>query len=367
MTVIRVKGFKIYYDRNGKRRCYHRKTGKKIDLEMHPVGSASFFAEVARIGALHPPARETSPTVLGDLMDRWRGSAQWAALSVRTRADYEKVLGYLLAARDKPLSVFDPPTVVRIRDTIGQKHGRRWADYTKSVLSSMFTWGVERGFLKTNPAKGLRSLPKPKDAPEANRPWTDEERARVMANLTGGLRVGVALCMYLGLDPQDAVALRKDALHDGRVLIQRHKTGRAGSGYLVPILPPLAAVLAGAPAHDAPTVVASPRGGEWTPRAFSAAWAEARAAMGYGPGLTLKGLRHTLATIALEAGVETSGIAALLHHRTESMARHYSRRGDKTRLATAAFESVGAEMERRSLSNFSRPSNGGAADESVSA
>ena len=27
MTVIRVKGFKIFDDRHGHKRCYHRKTG----------------------------------------------------------------------------------------------------------------------------------------------------------------------------------------------------------------------------------------------------------------------------------------------------------------------------------------------------
>jgi hypothetical protein len=31
MPVIRVKGFKIFKDRHGRERCYHRKTGEKID------------------------------------------------------------------------------------------------------------------------------------------------------------------------------------------------------------------------------------------------------------------------------------------------------------------------------------------------
>ena len=51
MTVIRVKGFKIFRDRLGRMRCYHRKTGHKIDLERMPVGSAAFLAECAKIAA----------------------------------------------------------------------------------------------------------------------------------------------------------------------------------------------------------------------------------------------------------------------------------------------------------------------------
>ena len=51
MTVVRVKGFKIFKDRHGRERCYHRKTGEKIDLTKAPMGSAEFLAECARISA----------------------------------------------------------------------------------------------------------------------------------------------------------------------------------------------------------------------------------------------------------------------------------------------------------------------------
>jgi len=40
MTHVRVKGFKIFKDRHGRMRCYHRATGHKIDLTKAPLGSA---------------------------------------------------------------------------------------------------------------------------------------------------------------------------------------------------------------------------------------------------------------------------------------------------------------------------------------
>jgi len=40
MTVVRVKGFKIFADQHGKPRCYHRKTGIAVDLTNAPLGSA---------------------------------------------------------------------------------------------------------------------------------------------------------------------------------------------------------------------------------------------------------------------------------------------------------------------------------------
>ncbi|MEY8827542.1 hypothetical protein AB9K34_03860, partial [Sedimentitalea sp. XS_ASV28] len=52
MTQVRVKGFKIFKDRHGKQRCYHRETGHKVDLTHAPIGSAEFFAECETIRAI---------------------------------------------------------------------------------------------------------------------------------------------------------------------------------------------------------------------------------------------------------------------------------------------------------------------------
>jgi hypothetical protein len=52
VTIIRVKEFKIFPDRHGHLRCYHRKTGIPVDLKKAPIGSAEFLAECAKIGKL---------------------------------------------------------------------------------------------------------------------------------------------------------------------------------------------------------------------------------------------------------------------------------------------------------------------------
>jgi hypothetical protein len=52
MTTVRIKGFKIFKDRHGRMRCYHRETGQKIDLVKAPLGSAAFFAECEKITAI---------------------------------------------------------------------------------------------------------------------------------------------------------------------------------------------------------------------------------------------------------------------------------------------------------------------------
>ncbi|MEL6621125.1 MAG: hypothetical protein AAFP16_19800, partial [Pseudomonadota bacterium] len=58
-------------------------------------------------------------------------------------------------------------------------------------------------------------------------------------------------------------------------------------------------------------------------------------------GLTLKGVRHTVATTLREAGLDERRIADLLGQKTPSMARHYSRSAnlaDKNRETMATLE-----------------------------
>ena len=63
------------------------------------------------------------------------------------------------------------------------------------------------------------------------------------------------------------------------------------------------------------------------------------------PGLTLKGLRHTVATTLREAGLDERRIADLLGQETLSMARHYSRSANlaaKNRETMATLETENA-------------------------
>jgi hypothetical protein len=77
MTIIRVKGFKIFRDRHGHPRCYHRKTGVRVDLQKAPLGSAGFFAACAKIAAANTKKKKIeieAPRSLGLLICEYRAS-----------------------------------------------------------------------------------------------------------------------------------------------------------------------------------------------------------------------------------------------------------------------------------------------------
>jgi integrase len=348
MTHVRIKGFKIFRDRHGKPRCYHRATGTAIDLVKNPIGSAGFIAECSRITALAGKADMAKPGTLGLLIARYRAHPSFTDLAPRTQADYQRCFDYLRPIADTPLNRFNPPLVIRIRDKAAEKHGRRFGNYLRTVLALLFAWGKERGYMPTNPAAAIKGIRRAKDAPEANRPWSDREREAVLTVLPPHMRLPVVLMMYCGLDPQDALRLPRSAVADGKIDTKRGKTGQP---VWLPLPAPVLDSVLKAPTHSAITLCANSRGLPWTVSGFRASWRPIKVRLEkegrVQSGLTLKGLRHTVATILSEMGYDERTIADMLGQKTVEMARHYSRRADKSRKLTAVIEQFEAEVNRR--------------------
>ena len=66
-----------------------------------------------------------------------------------------------------------------------------------------------------------------------------------------------------------------------------------------------------------------------------------------GPGLTLYGLRHTVAVILRESGCDERTIADALGQKTIEMARHYAKGADLTRKMHGVVKSFDAELAKR--------------------
>ncbi len=266
MTRVRVRGFQIFHDRHGKLRCYHRATRHKIDLSKIPLGSAEFFAECARITDSTEVAKEPRPGTLGMLIKLYRTHQAFTDLQPRTRQDYQRVFDYLRTIDDTPLARFDSPLVVRIRDK-ATKRGRRFANYVKAVLSIIFSWGLDRGHLKINPAKNIKNIRRQKNALDANRPWTDQECHTVLAEIPPCLKVGIGLMMFVGLGPKDALKLPRTFYRDGEIATRRSKTGEP---VFWPVPSELKTIIADAPKHEAITLCGNSRGKPWTESGFFA-------------------------------------------------------------------------------------------------
>jgi integrase len=355
MTVVRVKGFKIYKDRHGRTRCYHRRTGTSVDLKKAPLGSAEFFAECARIAAAGQLALPPKPGSLGLAIRAYKEHRSFTDLAPRTKSDYQKVFDYLKPIDGTPLTRFDAPLVARIRDKAGER-GRRFGNYVKAGLSILFAWSVEQGLLSSNPASGVKNIRRPKGAPDANRPWTDVERQHVLDRAPAHLRPALALMAFTGLAPGDALRLPHTFYKNGEIATRRSKTGEP---VYWPAPEPLRAILSAAPTHSTITLCANSEGKPWTPSGFRASWRTYRrkleAAKLVGPGLTLYGLRHTVAVILRECGFDERTIADALGQKTIEMARHYAKGADLKPKMHGVVKTFEREVNRRrtELSNRS--------------
>lgn len=348
-TIVRIKGLKRYFEpKTGKWYAYHRKSGRRIAAEF---GTPEFFAELAAIDA-ETKGSEAKPGTLAALIQSYRASAGFQSLKVRTKSDYQKVLEYLKPLGPSPLTELSQGWVARLRDKTFEKKKRKFTNYTLTVLSILFEHAIEQEMMTVNPVSKVKRVRKATDAPEANRPWLDAERDAVSAALPAHMRLPVALMMYCGLDPQDALSLPRTAVSGGKLDTRRGKTGVP---VWVPLPQPVVDAIAAEPEHNAMTLCANSYGKPWTGSGFRASWRPIRQKLeedgSVQPGLTLKGLRHTVATILREIGKDYGSIAEMLGQKTEAMAKHYSRRADMSKKMAETIGDFEAEVNRRKTRN----------------
>jgi hypothetical protein len=83
------------------------------------------------------------------------------------------------------------------------------------------------------------------------------------------MRPAIALMMFAGLGPKDALTLPRTFAKGGQIATRRSKTGEE---VFWPMPAPLADILDKAPDQMATTLCANSRGTPWTLSGFSASW-----------------------------------------------------------------------------------------------
>ncbi|MDA4845915.1 tyrosine-type recombinase/integrase [Hoeflea poritis] len=348
MPFVRVKGFHCYKDRHKKPRCYHRKSRIPVDLDKFPMGSAQFFARCEEIRRLYEGQDDAKPGTLGRLIEDYKKDVVFTDLAPRTQADYQKIFDYLKPIQNTSLRWFTRGRVTKIRDKAVAKMGRKWGNYTQTVLSVVFGWGADRDYMQSNPAFRIKKVRQPKNAPQANRPWPDEAREIVWKRCPANMKPILGLMMFCALDPKDAVLLPRTAIKDGMIDTKRAKTSEP---VWIPLPAPVQEAIDEAEEHTAVTVGANQQGKPYTVDGFRKNWQKLRNKMveeGLIPSdLTLKGLRHTVATILAEMGYDDRTIADMLAQRTTAMAQHYSKRANRSRKLTGVVKDFETEVNRR--------------------
>jgi integrase len=321
-TLVPIDGIKSY---RSKGRWYHYDRISGVRLTNAP-GTPEFLTELQAARAVMR-SLALPPGTLGAVIAQYKATeTAWDVLKPDTRISYERAFKALDSIKTAPLGAMTRAAILKFRDeVVFKKHGRWMANYVVTVLGVIFGFALDRGIVKANPLQvKIKKIRKQTGAPFANRPWTAKEREIVFSEAPPHIRLPLAMACCLGLRHRDIFTAPLSALTGGVALLRTSKTGQT---IRVPIHRSLAEALATRPHSDAVQVCLNSDGNPWK-TGFNASWIKFRkrleAKKKIGAGLTIHGLRRTLAVMLKEAGLTDDQIADVLGQSTAAMGRLYA-------------------------------------------
>lgn len=334
MVKVRLEGLKIARAR-GKYYVYVRSTGHALlrGFEGSREALRKRLAQPDMIGAynVRRKKREYPEQSLGWLVEWYLRSSEFKALSKTTQEEYSDRLKYLEPEYDFPLADLTTADIYEVRDRCVREKWPAFADKMVTALSSMFALALPRGWMKINPALGIKRASK--TDPHANREWRPEEWETVMARAPEHLRTAYMIARHVGYRSQSIVAVTWENYQRdrrfGMCFRMNHK--KNAEKHWLPASPELQAYLAAIKPKNATGPIALRKGKPWgTPyklQKASSNFLRKLAADGLvGPGLTEHGLRVTFAAeIKRLTGANDDQVAAALGDRDTRMGAHYTR------------------------------------------
>jgi hypothetical protein len=160
-----------------KKYLWHHPAGRvyvRLKGRLHRITALEGTAEFDRqYWEIVTGKRSAAKTSWNALIADYKRSDRWTNLKPRTRQDYEKVLAYISeknGARDvRSLTRADVIDAQR-----ANQHRTRFANYIPQILVILCEHAIDIGWLKENPAKGVRALKTPVERQRQHVPWTDE-------------------------------------------------------------------------------------------------------------------------------------------------------------------------------------------------
>ena len=304
---------------------YFRPEGHSVSIKSE-LGTAAFMHEEAEHERIFNSAHKASVGTMRNLIAAYKKSPDYVSLKPATRVSYERAFVVLEPFFDRQLNDLKRANIIQMRDRILLPRYRTWmANYVVSVLSIIFRFGLDHGFMEKNPLQDRVRKLRMQRASYPNRPWTALERRLVLDHAPPHVRLPIALAMCTGLRKADVFSIKISAIRDGKISV---RTSKRGIPIRLPIHPILADALAGRPIVDAMQIALRSDGNPWTSDGFDTVWHRLKLKLEaegkVEKGLTMHGLRHTLGVLLKEAGAHDGEIADVLGQSTTAMARYYS-------------------------------------------
>jgi len=320
--------------RHGARVWYVRiDDGPRIRIKA-AFGTPEFTAEYHAAIAGTTPTKPGKPKggTLSWLVERYKDSATWAALSPATRRQRENILAHVLASAGQEQFV-DITRKVVSAGVDRRKNTPAAARHFIHTMRGLFAWAVNADLAEINPADGVKP---PKYRTEGHHVWTDSEVVAFEERWPVGTRERLAfdVLMYTGFRRGDAVRLGRQHVRNGTIRIKTEKTGEI---VVIPLLEPLAKSIAASPTGDL-AFICGEKGRPMTKESFGNWFRDVCAKAGV-PG-SAHGIRKAAATRAANQGATVAQLEAIFGWRGGNMASHYTRNADRERLASDAADKM---------------------------
>lgn len=278
-------------------------------------------ADVSFPGALASARRGEPATPSADrsfrrLITLYRASPRFTKLAPRTRRDYGRVLVWALEG----FGQLRPEAMRRqhvARAMQANAHRERFANSIKEVLSVLFEFAIEIGWLLHNPARGIRRLKT--ERPPLHRPWPVEAVDRFCAVAGPTERTILELAIGTGQRISDVLRMRWGDIVAGGIEVRQSKTGAI---LWIPFTKRLAAHLAEVP-RTSLTIAAGRAGRPLSYDAAAKRIRRVRTASGC-RAWTIHGWRYTAAEQIATGGGSDEELRAITGHRTGQMLDLYA-------------------------------------------
>lgn len=306
-----------------------RKTGERVVRRVRPDGSVKEY----RYAKYTPKKRETGDTIEG-LIDAYRSSPEWAALSASTQAGRTGYLKLFDVVRTVPVASVKRRDLIAMHDALRTAKGNGSANGFLAAAKALFAWAVEKEWIEILPTLRIKAAPG-----GHHRAWTVAEADRAERLLPEHLRRVIVLARHTGQRRGDLCSMLWSA-YDGqtiRVVQQKSKPGAAPVKLVIPVNVRLRAEIdAWKQKSTAVTILTNAAGKPWIAQSLSHVLPLALEKIGLSGELNVHGLRKLAAAELANAGCSPHEIAAITGHRTLGMVELYTRSVDQERLANAA-------------------------------
>jgi integrase len=329
-------GKAVWYVRVGK--------GPRIRLRAG-FGTPDFEDEYQAAIAGKARRRKAGPETgsLAWLLERYRETSAWAALSPATRRQRDNIFVHVLdTAGHLPFAKITQDAIIAGRERRAQtpSQARNFLD----AMRGLFRWALKAKHVRIDPTAGVENPSRPKG--DGFVPWTEDHVAAYEARWPIGTRqrVWLDVLLYTGLRRGDAARIGRQHVRDGIATLKTEKGGGAVTVTL-PILPVLATTLAAGPCGDL-TYIVGEKGKPLTKESFGNEFRGACKEAGV-PG-SAHGVRKIAATRAANSGATVAQLEAIFGWHGGNMASHYTRKADRQRLAIEAMHKLAGERKEHS-------------------